>query len=60
MGAKIERTRVDKPAVVRRGVAALVLVAAAILVIHFIAGLLTIVVVIAAIGAILWAANQLL
>jgi hypothetical protein len=64
MPANLERSRSGKPTLVRRGVAALVLVAAALLVFHFIAGLVIavfwIVAVVAAIGAIIWAANALL
>lgn len=64
MPANLEHSRSGKPTLARRGVAALVLVAAALLVFHFIAGLVIavfwIVAVVAAIGAIIWAANALL
>jgi hypothetical protein len=62
--ANLESSRSGKPSLARRGVAALVVVAAALLVFHFIAGLVLavfwIAVVVIAIGAIAWAANQLL
>ncbi len=62
--SNIERSRPNKPSLTRRGIAALVIAVAALLVFHFIAGLVMtvfwIVVVVAAIGAIGWAANQLL
>ena len=64
MPANIERSRSGKPSVLRRGVAALVLVAVGVLVVHFVIGLVMavfwVVLAVAAIGAVLWAANQLL
>jgi fatty acid desaturase len=60
----IERNRTGKPSLVRRGVALAVIVAAGLLALHFVVGILTlvltVVVVLAALGAVLWAANQLL
>jgi Flp pilus assembly protein TadB len=62
--AKIEPSRSGKPSLARRGVAALVLAVAAVLVFEFVAHILTaiilVIVIVAVIGAVLWAANQLL
>ena len=64
MPREIDINRSGKPSLARKGVAALVLVAAALLVAHFVIGLITtvvtIVLVVAAIVAIIWAGNQLL
>jgi hypothetical protein len=64
MPANIERSRSGKPTLVKRGVAALLVVVVGVLAIHFIVGLVMtvfwVIVAIAAIAAILWAANTLL
>jgi hypothetical protein len=60
----IEYNRSEKPTLARRAVAGLVVVAAAILVVHFVVHLVMavfwIVVAVAAIAAVIWAANELL
>ncbi len=62
MAHQIEPTR-SRPPIMRRAVAALVLVAVAVLVFHIIAGLIVtvfwIVAVIAVIAAVVWAAREL-
>lgn len=62
MARQIERSR-SRPPILRRAVAALVLVAVAVLVFHIIAGLVVavfwIVAVIAVIAAVIWAVNEL-
>jgi hypothetical protein len=60
----LETSRSGKPSLARRGVAAVVIVIAGVLVFEFVAHIITaillVVVVVAVIGAVLWAANQLL
>lgn len=62
MARQIERSR-SRPPILRRAVAALVLVAVGVLVFHFIVSLVMtvfwIVAIIAVIAAVLWAANEL-
>ncbi len=62
MARQIEPSR-SRPPILRRAVAVLILVAAAVLVFHFIAGLVVavfwIVAVIAVIAAVVWAAREL-
>lgn len=64
MARQIEPTRSGKPSLIKRGVAALVLVAIAAiaieLIIHVIATFFWIIVAIAVVAAVLWAANTLL
>jgi len=63
MARQIESSR-SRPPILRKAVAVLVIVAVGLLVFHLIAGLVVtlfwIVAVIAVIGAVLWAANELL
>ncbi len=63
MAKEIEPTR-SRPPILRRGVAALVLVAVAVLVFHIVAGLVVavfwIVAVIAVVAAVIWAVAELL
>lgn len=63
MAREVEPTRSAHPSLMRRAVAGLVLVAAAVLVIHFAIGLIVtvfyIVAIIAVIVAVLWAVNAL-
>ncbi len=62
MARQIEPSR-SRPPILRRAVAALILVAAGVLVFHFIAGLIVtvfwIIAVVAVLAAIVWAANEL-
>jgi uncharacterized membrane protein YccC len=62
MARQIERSR-SRPPIMRRAVAALVLVAVGVLVFHFIVSLVMtvfwIVAIVAVIAAVLWAANEL-
>jgi hypothetical protein len=60
----LEPSRSQKPSLARRGAAVVVFAVAAVIVFHFVVHivlwLVTVVVVLAAIGAIVWAGNQLL
>ena len=64
MARDIEYNRSQKPTLARRAVAGLVLIAAAVLVVHFVVHLVMavfwIVLVIAAVAAVIWAAKEIL
>lgn len=64
MARQIEPSRSGKPSLIKRGVAALVLVAVAALaveiVVHVVATFFWIIVAVAVVAAVLWAANTLL
>jgi hypothetical protein len=62
--SNLEQSRSDKPSLARRGVAVVVVAVVAFIVLHVVVGLIMtvfwVVLAVAAIGAVLWAANQLL